>query len=229
MPSVARKYQLGDSLVYHVLNRGNGRRKIFQDPVDFDRFKTLLAAYAKEHGASVYHWALMPNHYHLCMQLTHPERLSGMLAGFQRAYVHYHHRKHNSAGSLFQGRFKSRPIGSEQYFVACGRYIERNPVKAGLVDRPEAYLYGSARFYILGDGDGLTTPSPMYENFGMDEEQRRRAYRRFIGVGDDAEETLFERMDQPLGDEAFVERLMLRRGRFIRKRRGKARRKVSVQ
>ena len=217
MPSVARKYQLQMSLVYHVLNRGNARQALFHEAADYQHFVRLLVKYGAKHNIQFYHWALMENHYHLCLELSIPGALSSIMAGIQRAYVHYHHRKYQSAGFLFQGRFKSKPIQKERYLLACGRYIEQNPLKAGVVDRAESYCYSSGPFYVIGAEDGLTTPDPFYETFGCTPKERQAAYRIFLEQ--DEESGHFERFDVPLGDEEFQWRLIRKRGRFVGRRR----------
>jgi REP element-mobilizing transposase RayT len=129
MPSYARTHQLKQSLIYHVINRGNFRDVVFHDENDFVKFKEILSNYSQETGLKIYHWVLMSNHYHLCLELDNPEKLSSIMAGIARSYVHYHHKKYNVSGYLWQGRFKAQPIQKEQYLLACGRYIERNPVR----------------------------------------------------------------------------------------------------
>ena len=161
------------------MNRGNARQDIFHDEADYAYFEDLLARYAKAGELRIYHWALMSNHYHLCLEVPEPEHLSRIFAGMQRAYVHYHHRKYHGAGFLFQGRFKSQPIQKERYLLACGRYIERNPVHARLVELAEGHAHSSARHYVLGTSDGVTTTSPLYESFGNTESSRQTAYRFF--------------------------------------------------
>lgn len=218
MPTAARRHQLQNTLVYHVINRGHAKQALFHDPDDHERFKALLARYAQEHRVSIYHWVLMPNHYHLCLELQRPEGLSRIMAGIQRAYVHYHHRKHQMVGYLFQGRFKSQPIQKERHLLACGRYIEQNPLKANLAGRAEDFHYSSARFYVTGENDGLTTENPLYLTLGRTDEERRQAYREFLQLPEG--EQVFEHAESPVGEPEFLNKLVLKRGRLVGRRRG---------
>ena len=218
MPSIARKHQLQTSLIYHVLNRGNARQDLFHADQDYRYFERLLLRYTKAHHIRLYHWALMTNHYHLCLELPSPEELSKAMAGLQRAYVHYHHRTYDSSGFLFQGRFKSQPIQKERYLLACGRYIEQNPVKGGLVSTAAAYPYSSARCYVTGQWDELITVDPLYDTFGTTPTERAVSYRTFLEQPVEGHE-LFE-TEAPMGDETFVKKLVRRHGRFVGRRRG---------
>ena len=110
MTRQARKHQLQKSLIYHVINRGNARSNIFRDEEDFSYFRRLLKEYKEEYGFLLYHWVLMNNHFHLVVEIEEPEKLSVAMAGMLRSYVYYHHKRYNSAGHLWQGRFKSQGI-----------------------------------------------------------------------------------------------------------------------
>ena len=221
MPSTARRHQLQTSLLYHVINRGTARQDLFHEAADYEYFKTLLVTYAETRRLSIYHWVLMTNNYHLCLELEDSARLSRVMAGIQRAYVHYHHRKYESSGFLFQGRFKSQPIQKERYLLACGRYIEQNPVTAKLVSRAEAYPHSSAQFYVEGIADGLTSESPLYATFGGTSEERKLGYREFLQHILEDEQREFSDVSQPRGDARFVSRLVMRRGRLVARRRGR--------
>ena len=110
-------------MIYHIINRGNRRDDIFHMPKDYDYFMGLLADYSDRFEAWVYHWVIMPNHYHILLEIKDPEKLSKMLAGLARSYVYHYQRNYNIGGHIWQGRFKSQPIEKEKYLLACGRYI----------------------------------------------------------------------------------------------------------
>jgi hypothetical protein len=99
----------------------------------------------------------MGNHFHLAVQFQDPRRLSAFMAGLQRSYVHYFHRRRGFVGHLFQGRFKSPSIQLEGYLMSCGRYIERNPLAAeqALVQQPWDYPWSSCRYYALGEANAF--------------------------------------------------------------------------
>lgn len=98
----------------------------------------------------------------------------------QLAYARYFKKTRTFVGHVFQERFRSPRIAEESYYLQCGRYIERNPVKAGLVQEAGEYPYSSAKFYVLGERDPLVTPNPYYGETGSSDEERRRRYREFL-------------------------------------------------
>ena len=214
MPYTARTHQLNLSLLYHIFNRGHNRGMIFHDDEDYQFFIHLLADYATIGKLSIYHWVLMPNHYHVVLELDEPTKISSLMAGIGRSYACYHHRKYHSAGTLWQGRFKSQPIQKELYLNACGRYIERNPVKAGVVGMAWDYLYSSAAYYALGKQDCLTVQSPLFDDFGETIESRRQKYQEFLLAFDSDKDTLFENVEFPRGSAEFKKRLLKENGRY---------------
>lgn len=160
MPTYARKHQLSNSLIYHIYNRSNARVSIFNHKEDFCCFMDLLRSYSQRFSLKLYHWVIMSNHYHLLLELEEPERISNIMSGLAKAYSCYHHKAYSASGFLWQGRFKSKPVQKEKYLIACGRYIERNPVKAGMVNQAYEYPYSSAIVYCLGKSDRITIEYP---------------------------------------------------------------------
>lgn len=228
MPTYARKHQLTNSLIYHIYNRSNAKLPIFNRTEDFDYFKDLLRSYSKRFSLKVYHWVIMPNHYHLLLELEEPERISNIMSGLAKAYSCYHHRVYSASGFLWQGRFKLQPVQKEKYLIACGRYIERNPVKAGMVNQAYAYPYSSAVVYCLGKADGITVEDPTISEFGIDLHRRRNAYKEFLQNFDYEEEKLFNNLEQPIGNKEFINRLIKNNGRFVPRRRGRPRERIVV-
>lgn len=221
MPSYARRHQLAQSLVYHVYNRSNGRKPIFTQDNDFTRFTALLREYREKFSLHIYHWAIMINHYHVMFEIDDPEKLSACMSGIGRAYTHYYQKAYQSAGYLWQGRFESAPIQKERYAAACGRYIERNPVSAGVVVDAWEYCHSSARYYCLGIDDGITMPDPAYIELSAEETVRRRLYTEFLRNFDYEEEGTFRKRGVIHGDESFRSRLIKDHGRYVPRRQGR--------
>lgn len=221
MPSLARTHQLKSSLLYHVYNRGNFRKEIFHDDQDYRRFIELLSSYTEKCDFDIYHWVLMPNHYHLLLEISIPEKLSSAFAGLARSYVYYHHNKYQTSGHLWQGRFKTQAIQKELYLLSCGRYIERNPVKAGLVKNAEDYGYSSAAYYVYGKQDKIAAESPLFRSLGNTLESARKKYRDFLKDFNVEEEKLFENLEEPQGSQEFKRRLIKEKGLLLPKRRGR--------
>ena len=226
MPTYARKHQLGSSLIYHIYNRSNARVTIFNRQEEFRYFMALLKDYSLRFLLKIYHWVIMSNHYHLLLELEEPELLSRIIAGLAKAYSCYHHKVYFSSGFLWQGRFKLQPVQKENYLIACGRYIERNPVKAGLVNESCDYPYSSARFYCLGEPDELTTEDPTFIDFGFNIQSRRDFYREFLRNFNNEEERFFTNLEQPIGNDEFIRKLYKENGRFMPRRRGRPSKRI---
>lgn len=221
MPYCARKHQLTQSLVYHVYNRSNAKEFIFNLDTDYNYFLNLLKSYTNRFSVKIYHWVIMSNHYHLVLEIDNPENISSLMAGLHRSYSCYHHRIYGSSGFLWQGRFKLQPVEKDNYLVACGRYIERNPVKANIISEAQGYPFSSARFYCFGKNDGLTVEDPLFPSFGNNSIERRISYADFLRNFDAEEEKYFENLEQPVGNKEFLKRLLILNGRHIPQRKGR--------
>ena len=218
MARIPRKHQLVGYFVYHVLNRGNQRISIFNDKKDYLRFKNTLIRYKKEYCFKVYHWIFIPNHFHLEIELPNPENISELMARWLGGYSRYYRRKYDSAGHHWQGRFKSQPIHKELYLLKCGRYIERNAMRAGLVELPWDYEWSSCKAYVLGLDDGLTDEDSFYRSMGRSRKERQEAYRNWLMEGEDKQ---FRGAKGVVADQMFMSRLRMGRGRLLPRRRGR--------
>ncbi|MFH1190574.1 MAG: transposase [Candidatus Omnitrophota bacterium] len=226
MPAYARKHQLNTSLIYHIYNRSNSQIPIFKKKDDFRYFMDLLKKYSIRFGLTIYHWVILSNHYHLLLELAAPERISKIMAGLSKAYSCYHHSSYLVSGFLWQGRFKLQPVQKEGYLISCGRYIERNPVRAGMVNEAYEYSYSSARFYCLGQADGITAENPLFPEFGIDLTSRHNAYIEFLRDFNNEEEQSFDNLERPVGNKEFIRRLIKENGRFLPRRRGRLAKRI---
>jgi putative transposase len=147
MPRVGRIAPGG--LVYHVMNRGNGRARLFHKPGDYDAFlRVMVLAWAAVPGVRVAGWCLMPNHWHLVLWPTADGELSRFMLRLTTTHVrrvHAHRRSAAAGGHLYQGRFKSFPIEADDHLATVLRYAEANAGRAGLVDRCRDWRWGSLR------------------------------------------------------------------------------------
>jgi putative transposase len=175
--------------IYHITSRGNERRDIFHDDVDRRAFLLLLGVAIKRFGWSLSAWVLMTNHFHLVMQTPQPNLSRGM-QWFLGKYAGWYNRRHKRCGHLFQGRFKSILVEKESYFSNVLRYVVLNPVRAGMVARPEDYEWSSYRATAgLDEAPEWLDLAAALESFGgEDDPLSRAAYRQFvlekIGVDD---------------------------------------------
>ena len=172
-----------DGAVYHVLTRGNNGQPVFHAEADYQRYLQLVATHASRHAIKVYHFALMPTHVHLVLEVTHGPTLSVAMHDISLLYALFHKRRYVYRGHLWQGRFKSLLIHQERYLMACGRYVELNPVKAGLVHDPAEYAWSSYRTYAHGHDNTLIALNPLYETLGATPRERQEYYRQFIQDG----------------------------------------------
>ena len=131
-------------LIRHVMARGNGKMRIFLDDTDNRRFLYLLGEVLADFSIRCWNYCLMPNHYHLTIQPTRPN-LSEAIGRLNGGYGLWWNRRHGQVGHVFQGRFKDQVVDREEYLVTLSRYVVMNPVRAGLVQRPEDWRWSSYR------------------------------------------------------------------------------------
>ncbi len=166
--------------LYHVITRGNNKARLFHKKQDFETFHRILKEALQKHPIKIHHYCLMTNHIHLLVYSEELAFLSAFMHTAQRSYHHFYRKNYTWFGHLFQGRYRSLPIETEAYLLDCGRYIERNPVRAKLVEDPKSWLYSSYRTYAYGTKDDLVTLSAAYEALATANEQRQLAYRDHV-------------------------------------------------
>ena len=178
MPRTNRYVPIG--VPQHIIHRGNNKQSCFQDSRDRLVYLGLLQMYANKHHVSIHAWVLMDNHVHILCTPNTSNSLSKLIQDIGRRYVVYFNRKHTRSGSLWEGRYKSIPIEDEQYLLEVYRYIELNPVRAGLVTSPEEYVWSSYRTNALGKTSTLVTPHSQLIELDKDECFRQKIYRDYV-------------------------------------------------
>ncbi len=166
--------------LYHAIVRGNNKTRLFHCKQDFQEFLKILNAYLQKHPVKIYHYCLMTNHIHLLIWSEELHSLSTYMHAVQRSYHHYYRKHYTWFGHLFQGRYRSLPIETESYLLDCGRYIERNPVRAKLVNDPKDWEYSSYNTYAYGIKNDTVTISPGYEALADGDNERQRLYRELV-------------------------------------------------
>jgi len=169
----------------HVIQRGNNRVSTFRDAQDYTRYRAFLDIARRHTGCAIHAYVLMTNHVHLLVTPSRSMAVSAMMQLVGRRYVRYFNDRHTRTGTLWEGRFRSTPIDSERYFLACARYIELNPVRAGIVQDPRAYPWSSFRANADGASESLLEPHPLYAALGRDSFERATAYTALFGTADD--------------------------------------------
>lgn len=181
---MARKPRIvADGSYHHIIHRGNNRMKVFRDASDYNHFCLLLKTYLSRYPACIYHYCLMPNHLHILLQIKIGKQLQKLMQGVGLSYSIYCRKKYDFVGSLWQGRYKSIPIENDGYLMECGRYIERNPLRAKIVEDPGEYRFSSYGFYAHGDNSPLITEDILYEAMGSNAQERQKRYREYIMQG----------------------------------------------
>ena len=130
-------------MVYHVLNRGNGRMRIFHKGGDYEAFQRVLAEGLERYPVEVFTYCLMPNHWHLVVRPGADDALGRWLGWVGVTHVRRYHEHYHSRGGghLYQGRFKSFPVAEDDYFLTLCRYVEANALRAGLAECAEQWRW----------------------------------------------------------------------------------------
>jgi len=150
----------------HVIQRGNNRQVCFASEEDSNAYLTWLKKYAKEYEVEVHAWVLMTNHIHLLCTPLQEHAVSRMMQALGRMYVRYFNHTYKRTGTLWEGRFKSSLVQSDEHLLEVYRYIELNPVRAGMVEGPSEYLWSSYHCNSLGKVNDLLTPHSIYLALG---------------------------------------------------------------
>ena len=145
MPRNARSKS--ESGIYHIMLRGINRKSIFEDREDCERFLATLERYKKICGYEIFAYCLMVNHIHILLKVG-DEDVDLIMKRLAGSFVFWYNNKYERVGHLFQDRFRSEPVEDDTYFLTVLRYIHQNPVKAGIVDKPEKYIWSSYNEYI---------------------------------------------------------------------------------
>ena len=210
MPRIARIVGVG--YPHHIVQRGNNRERVFLDPGDYERYLSFLSKYSEEKEASVLAYCLMPNHIHLLVRPSEAEALPKMMQGITLCYSKYFNGENGRTGRLWECRYHSTVVDGDSYLWTVSKYIENNPVRAGIVKRPEDYPYSSAKTHLLGRKDPLLK-EPLFDKSELTE------YRRFIQLEEDKKITeeirKQTRLGKPFGDGGFLKALSENLGRSL--------------
>lgn len=161
----------------HVVVRGVDRQPCFRATGDFAAYLDDLRQATLVHACTVHAYVLMTNHVHLLLTGEAQRAVSAAMQSVGRRYVRRFNASWKRTGTLFEGRFRASLVESEQYLINCMRYIELNPVRAGMVSSPLAYPWSSARANVGERDDPLVTRHPEYRRLGCDAAEQAAAYR----------------------------------------------------
>jgi putative transposase len=196
-------------MAVHVVQRGHSRNPVFFDTGDYYTYLDYLRDAVRRHGCKIHAYVLMTNHVHLLITPDSKQGISRVMQSLNRLYVPYINFTYGTSGTIWEGRYKASLIEHEEYLLTCMRYIELNPVRAGMVRAPEEYYWSSYGVNAWGDTDDCLTPHDLYISLAKTAEARRRAYRQLFDIYLD-EKTIGDiRMacitGTPLGNDRFRE------------------------
>lgn len=167
----------------HIIQRGNNRQVIFAADADYQFFRDALVDASEKHALQIHAYVWMTNHIHLLATPENENSISKVFQSAGRKYVQYFNYTYKRSGTLWEGRYRATVVDSERYLLTVMRYIELNPVRAGMVAHPRDYPWSSYRRNATGDGgknlDWLQ-PHCEYLALGMHDADRESAYRQLF-------------------------------------------------
>ena len=219
MPRIARVVAV--DCPHHITQRGSNRMDVFLDSEDREFFLTTLRHYVDQTQSQIWAWCLMSNHFHLLLVPTIAEGMAKLLHGVTLRYAQHFNWKYRRCGRLWQNRYYSTPLDPSSHLWTVARYIERNPVRAGIVLHAEDWQWSSARSHIRGEHDVMLAQPDWLET------TERESYRQYVNEPcDESEIRRATSTGWPLGGLNFVARLesILKR-RLLALPRGRPRKK----
>ena len=197
----------------HVIQRGNNRDIIFVDNSDYHFYLEKLYDTCLRFGCNVHAYVLMTNHAHLLLTPITEKAISQVMQSLGRYYVQYFNYRYQRTGTLWEGRYKASLVSSDEYLLTCYRYIELNPVRAGIVSKPQDYRWSSYRHNALGLFDSFIVEHETYLSLGAEGRARHSNYRNLF-ASEIGENTLSDirncaNGDLVFGNESFKDQIEL--------------------
>lgn len=165
---------------YHVMTRGNNKNKVFRNDTDYQKYLDFVFELKVKHNFEIFHYCLMPNHTHFLVKINKMSDFSTFMKKLNLKYFYYFKKKYGWVGHFWQDRFKSQPVGKDSYFIQCGKYIELNPVRSGIVKDPNDYNYSSFKHYAKGNSNKIITTDMIYQQIGKTSEERQERYNEML-------------------------------------------------
>ena len=194
--------------IYHITQRGNNREACFFAEQDYRFYLECIKLASDKYHVAVHAYVLMTNHVHLLVTTKADGDMSSFMQHIGRRYVRYINHAYKRSGTLWEGRFKSSVVDVEHYLLVCYRYIELNPVRAGMTNRPSEYPWSSARWHGFAKRDGIVRDHSIYMALGPTVDERTVAYRELFRT--EMDDDLIHEMG-----EIFSQEKMLGGGRFL--------------
>ncbi|NKF21929.1 transposase [Solimonas marina] len=203
----------------HIIQRGNNRQACFYTEEDYRLYLEWLAEYAKKAGCQIHSYVLMTNHVHLLVSSVRGDGTGVLMKALGQRYVQYVNRQYRRSGTLWEGRFRSCLVQDDAYLLSCQRYIETNPVRAGMVEHPGDYPWSSYACNGQGQTNPAVSPHLLYQQLGATPAERRKRYRALFKTDMNAD--LVDEIrsatngNYVLGSERFAEQIAQVLGRRV--------------
>jgi putative transposase len=207
---------VGDDLIYHALNRGNNRGPVFFTPDDYRTFLRALGQTKARYPFRLFAYCLMGNHFHLVLQPAAGQTISRILQSLTVAHTWHYHKSRSTSGHVWQGRFKSPVVQDDAHLLTVLRYVEANPLRAGMVADLADYPWSSYPARGLGRADDLLDPAPTWEGVGRTAAARQAYWRRWLHTPLSDRELAMVRKSvtsgRPFGSEPWTQATAVRLG-----------------
>ena len=194
-----------------LLLRGNNRQTIFHDEQDFRAFSGWLNDTAGVHRCEIHAYVLMPDHLHLLATPWYETSLPRLMQSLGRRYVRYFNDRYRRSGTLWEGRYRATLVDSQAFLLDCIRYIEENPCRSGLSERPQEYPWSSARAHLSGGADHILTEHMLFQGLANSREERGQRFAEYCAKPFDEQRLAAIRYaghtGWPLGTDRFKDEL----------------------
>jgi putative transposase len=175
-----RKRYQGAQVCQHIFDRGINKMRIFHDEKDYAAFIHRAFDFAEEYEIALHAWVMMSNHFHFLLTPKHPRTISIFMQKLKGSYTQHYNKKYNRSGTLWEQRFRQLLADGQRYILELYRYIELNPVRAGMVKGPRQYHWSSFHTNAWGLHSYGLVEHPLYTLLGSDPDERQANYRDFI-------------------------------------------------
>lgn len=208
---------------HHVVQRGHNRNTVFAATEDYQFYLENLRRWKSRLDIKVYSYCLMTNHIHLVLApMREPQDVSMLMKRLAAKQTRFVNKIEGRSGTLWEGRFHCSPIQQDNYLLQCCRYVERNPVAAGIVEKPHQYEWSSYRAKAGIVDLGWLDLDPVYESLGSSSQSRRKNYTEFVSAVPSTREVDFiatsVSRNQLTGNNRFIEEIEARTGSRIEHR-----------
>ena len=171
---------IGQDICYHVRVQCNNKEFRFGGQEDFNFYESILLHYSRKYGFKIYNYVLMHTHVHLIIDIVNNFTIDRVMRSVNQVFSFQYNRRKNRSGHLWMQPYKSSVINSEAYAFCCMRYLDRNPIRAGIVDHPADWRWGGYNYYAQGKANPIITPIPNYLELDTTAAKRQRKYQLFV-------------------------------------------------